>query len=162
MKIINDSSKNILLQVDKKWEKEVDSQRLKQAILMSLKLAQIREEVQLSLVIVGDEEMTRLHESYRSESGTTDVLTFAYEDEADNEEMRGYLGDIIVSYEQAIRQAVPYGHKTQDELDLLAVHGTLHLLGYDDETKAEKEEMWLRQHQIMQALGLESVAPTLS
>jgi probable rRNA maturation factor len=162
MKKINITFKNILLQVDKKWEKEVDSQRLKQAILMTLKLEQIRKEVQLSLVIVGDEEMTRLHESYRSESGTTDVLTFAYEDEADNEEMRGYLGDIIVSYEQAIRQANREGHKTQDELALLAVHGTLHLLGYDDETLAEKEEMWQQQYQVMQALGLGSVAPTLS
>ena len=153
--------KNILLQVHSKWEKEVDSQRLKQAILMTLKLEQIGKEVQLSLVIVGDEEMTHLHESYRSEAGTTDVLTFAYQDEAEVEEMRGYLGDIIVSYEQASRQARGEGHNTQDELDLLAIHGTLHLLGYDDQTLAEKEQMWQRQHQVMEALGLGHVAPRL-
>lgn len=159
--VSNVGEKNIGLQVDSKWEKEVDSQRLKEAILMTLKLEQIGKKVQLSLVIVGDEEMTDLHESYRSESGTTDVLTFAYENEAEVEEMRGYLGDIIVSYEQASRQARGEGHNTQDELDLLAVHGTLHLLGYDDETVAEKQEMWQRQHQVMQALALGHVAPRL-
>jgi probable rRNA maturation factor len=73
--------------------------------------------------------------------------------------MEGYLGDIIICYPQAARQAEEEGHPTQDELDLLAVHGTLHLLGYNDETPEDQKVMWSRQEAVMRRLGLGIVAP---
>ncbi|MGB0388185.1 MAG: rRNA maturation RNase YbeY [Ardenticatenaceae bacterium] len=155
-------SQHIEIQIDSRWAEEVDVTRIQRAIVTTLKLdpesAQLNDST-LSFVIVGDEEITRLHESYRAESGTTDVLTFPYEEDALVEEMRGYLGDIIVCYPQAARQGGAEGHSVQDELDLLAVHGTLHLLGYDDETPAEKKSMWRQQRQVMAQLGLPHVAP---
>lgn len=149
--------------IDTAWTDKIDLSRLEQAIVITLQVQseQIEglEACSLSFVVVGDEEMTRMHESYRAEGGTTDVLTFPYDQDHLPEEMQGYLGDIIVCYPQAARQGEAEGHTAQDELDLLAVHGTLHLLGYDDETAEEKVRMWREQRTIMEQLGLSQVAP---
>lgn len=149
--------------IDPSWADHIDLNRIERAIVTTLQLQseQIEglEACSLSLVVVGDEEMTRMHESYRAEAGTTDVLTFPSDADDLPEEMQGYLGDIIVCYPQAARQAYPEGHMPQDELDLLAVHGTLHLLGYDDESPEEKVRMWQEQRVAMQQLGLGQVAP---
>lgn len=145
------------------WADKVDLDRIERAIVTTLQLQseQIEgvEACSLSFVVVGDKEMTRMHESYRAEAGTTDVLTFPSDEDDLPEEMQGYLGDIIVCYPQAARQGHGEGHTPQDELDLLAVHGTLHLLGYDDETAEEKVRMWQQQRAAMELLGLGQVAP---
>ncbi len=145
----------IQLQVDPRWEQQVDAQRLGDAVRHALQ----GESAELSLVIVGDEEMARLHGAYRDDPTTTDVLTFPYEDDGVDEEMAGYLGDVIVCFEQAARQAEEEGHAVGEELVLLAVHGTLHLLGYDDESPDEKAEMWARQREVMEEIGLAQIAP---
>jgi probable rRNA maturation factor len=151
----------IQVEVEPPWEPQVDKERLRRAV-HTLLAAEQAPEAGLSLVIVGDEEMARLHQQFRNDPDTTDVLTFPYEDDESLEEMAGYLGDIIVCYEQAARQAAEEGHSTQDELDLLAVHGTLHLLGYEDEAGAEeKARMWERQAQTLDQLGLGDVAPRM-
>ena len=153
----------IELHIHDPWVGKVDVNRIKEAIVTTLQLQSQQidhlEACSLSFVVVGDEEMTRMHESYRAEAGTTDVLTFPYDEDDVREEMQGYLGDIIVCYPQAARQGRAEGHQPQDELDLLAVHGTLHLLGYDDETPQEKVRMWKEQQLVMQRLGLAEVAP---
>jgi len=145
------------------WVDKVDRNRIERAIVTTLQLQseQIEglEACSLSFVVVGDEEMTRMHESYRAEAGTTDVLTFPSHEDDLPEEMQGYLGDIIACYPQAARQGHAEGHEPQDELDLLAVHGTLHLLGYDDETAQEKVRMWQEQRAAMEQLELGHVAP---
>jgi probable rRNA maturation factor len=153
---------NVALQIDARWERQVDTARLERAVSTTLESEGFASQPSLSIVIVGDEEMTRLHEAYRHEEGTTDVLSFPYDSETpdpDNE-MAGYLGDIILCYPQAARQAADEGgHTTQDELDLLTVHGVLHLLGYDDETPAEQAQMWAHQARVMAKLALGHVAP---
>lgn len=152
-------SNPVRLQSDPLWEAHVDEARFQRAIQALFQLENVPEGSHLSLVIVGDEEMSRLHESYRAEAGTTDVLSFPYEDDGLDEEMAGYLGDVILCYEQAARQGEAEGHSAQDELDLLAIHGALHLLGYDDETPDEKARMWERQRAVLAALGLDAIAP---
>src|SRR5690606_5102045 len=97
-------SNPIEIQVDPRWSLHVDSDRLRHAIRTTFQLEGIQADPGVSLVIVGDEEITRLHEHYRNEPGTTDVLTFPYEDNGLEEEMVGYLGDIIICYPQAARQ----------------------------------------------------------
>lgn len=64
------------------------------------------------------------------------------------------LGDIVISYPKAKEQAEEYGHSLERELGFLAVHGFLHLLGYDHETAEEEKEMFQRQEEILQQAGL--------
>jgi probable rRNA maturation factor len=149
----------IEIQVDPRWASQVDSARLQNAIRTTFQMGGIMSEPGVSLVVVGDEEMTRLHEHYRDEPGTTDILTFPYEDDGVEEEMAGYLGDIVVCFPQAARQGAEEGHTAQAELDLLAVHGTLHLLGYDDEDPVARVRMWQQQKLVLERLGLTGVAP---
>lgn len=152
-------SNPIEIQVDPRWASQVNTERLENAIRTTFQIEGILTEPGVSLVIVGDEEMTRLHEHYRNEPDTTDVLTFPYEDDGMDEEMSGYLGDIVLCYPQASRQGADEGHSAQEELDLLAVHGTLHLLGYDDEDPVAKVRMWQQQRVVMERLGMSGVAP---
>lgn len=149
----------IAIQIPPQWEAQVDSAALQQAVETVWQAEGMVGKAAISLVIVGDEEMSRLHEQYRAEAGTTDVLTFPYEQDYDYGEMEGYLGDIVLCFEQAQRQGGTEGHEVQEELLLLTVHGMLHLLGYDDETPSAKLEMWQRQRIIMGELGMRHVAP---
>lgn len=152
---------NVELQIDARWARQVDPERLRRAVRTTLDVEGIGGEPGLTIVIVGDEEMTQLHEAYRNEPGTTDVLSFPYDQSTLDAtgEMAGYLGDIIICYPQAARQAEEEGHSTQSELDLLAVHGILHLLGYDDETPDGRLLMWVRQERVLRRLGLSGIAP---
>ena len=89
---------------------------------------------QVTLVLTDDDEITALNREYRSIDAATDVLSFPFDDEFVPEEERSYLGDVVIALPYATRQAQRAGHSVADELALLAVHGLLHLLGYDDET----------------------------
>ncbi|MDQ4074924.1 MAG: rRNA maturation RNase YbeY [Chloroflexota bacterium] len=150
---------NIQLQIDPQWAQQVDGERLARAAHEVLRVERVPEGAEMSLVVVGDEEMVRLNESFRDTSHTTDVLSFPYVSEGIDEEMEDYLGDVILCYDQAARQAEEEGHSVEEELILLTVHGTLHLLGYDDETPEEKAVMWAQQRRIMEQLDLGQIAP---
>ena len=67
--------------------------------------------------------------------------------------MGAYLGDIVIAYPYAARQAVRFGNSTAAEVRLLTVHGVLHLLGYDHATPAEEAAMWAIQEQVLAAFG---------
>ena len=71
-----------------------------------------------------------------------------------------YLGDIIIALPYAARQAAAAGHAAEAELQLLAVHGTLHLLGYDHASPEEKAAMWSAQTAVLTQLGLSHIIPT--
>lgn len=92
-----------------------------------------------SIILIDDDKMHEMNKQYRGIDNTTDVLSFAYEDnEIVKSEIRE-LGDIFVSIPKMIEQAKTYGHSEKRELSFLVVHGLLHLLGYDH-TKGEEEE----------------------
>jgi probable rRNA maturation factor len=76
--------------------------------------------------------------------------------------MLGYLGEIVIAYPVAQAQAQAAGHTVQAEITLLAVHGLLHLFGFDHDTPENKKKMWAAQHQVMAGLGLAHVQPTES
>jgi probable rRNA maturation factor len=83
-------------------------------------------------LVTDAEEIQQLNASYRNIDRVTDVLTFpAWEGDAILCPPDGYLGDIAICYERAAEQAQEYGHSLERELAFLAVHGALHLLGYD-------------------------------
>jgi probable rRNA maturation factor len=127
---------------------------LKTAVQTTLSHEQI-EAAALSILLTGDADIQKMNQEYRGEDRPTDVLSF----EAGTE-LGEYLGDIAISVETAVAQASTAGHDLVEELQLLAVHGTLHLLGYDHLHSEEKEVMWERQTAVLAALNLSHVTPT--
>jgi len=109
----------------------------------------------LGLLIANDENIRRLNVRYRGEDSVTDVLAFASGKDSDGfispPFTPPHLGDIAISYPLAVAQAAQYGHSTAEELDRLVVHGVLHLLGYDDQTRVGRKAMWARQEAIVRA-----------
>jgi probable rRNA maturation factor len=115
----------------------------------------------LTILLTDDEYLRRLNLQYRGEDHATDVLSFPAGGAIPGaEELDHYLGDVAISWAYAERQAAAKGHETAAELQLLAVHGVLHLLGYDHTDEAEKTMMWAAQRVILQKLGLEQIQPT--
>lgn len=90
---------------------------------------------EIALVFADDEKLARLNETYRGESGPTDVLAFPSAPDNSPAGEAPYLGDVLISVESASRNAAAAGSTLNQELCLLAVHGLLHLLGYDDSTE---------------------------
>ncbi len=119
----------------------------------------------LTVVVTDDETVQTLNRDYRGIDAPTDVLSFAAQESAATEpvladlppelvaEMGNYLGDVLIAYPYAAHQAAHYQNSVQAELRLLAVHGVLHLLGYDHATPEEEAVMWARQSEILAAFG---------
>ncbi len=112
----------------------------------------------LSIVINGDAHLQTLNRQYLGIDAPTDVLSVP-SNETDPDSGDIYLGDILISYPRAQAQAQSGGHPLQDELQLLAVHGVLHLLGYDHDQEDDKSQMWSLQAQILKSLGCSISAP---
>ena len=108
-----------------------------------------------NVILVNNEYIHELNRDYRHIDRPTDVITFALED---NKDFPGYdvriLGDIYISLEKAHSQAVEYGHSFKREICFLAVHGFLHLLGYDHMEKEEEKVMFARQDLILNETGI--------
>jgi len=111
---------------------------------------------QVTLVITDDEGIQALNREYLGRDAPTDVLAFGAQEAAESfvaaPEMEGYLGDVIVSYPRAVAQAEEQGQAVEEELNLLIVHGVLHLLGYDHADEQQKAAMWARQEAIVSGL----------
>jgi probable rRNA maturation factor len=111
---------------------------------------------QATLVITDNEGIRQLNRAFLANDAPTDVLAFSAQEEAGgfvtSPEAEHYLGDVIVSYPRALVQAREVGHSVERELDLLIVHGILHLLGYDHTDQDEKAVMWARQEAILSNL----------
>jgi len=132
---------------------------LEQGIAACLRLAEGTIEAELSLTLVDNTRIQELNRDYRGVDRPTDVLSFALQEESDEEpDIVGYhddaLGDIIISVERAREQALEYGHSLERELVYLAVHGTLHLLGYDHGEENEQREMRSKEEEVMLLLDL--------
>jgi probable rRNA maturation factor len=120
----------------------------------------------LSIVLAGDDQLQELNRQYLGNDAPTDVLSFPSSDATDGGTDPGgidpdtgdrYLGDILISVPRA--QAQAGGHPLEEELQLLVVHGVLHLLGYDHASPAEKECMWAVQAETMRRLGCSITGP---
>lgn len=100
---------------------------------------------EVCVVFVDDNFIRDLNKKYRGKDQATDVLSFTMQGAEDEQgffdETEDILGDIIISAETAARQCGGYGHAFEKEISYLAVHGVLHLLGYDHDTEKEKKEM---------------------
>lgn len=111
---------------------------------------------EVSLMVTDDDGIRRLNAGYRGKDIPTDVLSFPMlegEDGDDEAEMPVLLGDIVISIDTALRQAADFGHPVEREIAYLAVHGVLHLLGYDHEEEEGKEEMRKAEESVLAAIG---------
>ena len=116
-------------------------------VLLTLgKMDRLEREVgEISIAFVSDREMTSLNRKFRGRNKTTDVLTFPSGDDT-------FLGDIVVSIDQAKRQAADEKHSLATEVRYLILHGVLHALGYDHET--DKGEMNALELDVRERVGL--------
>lgn len=107
---------------------------------------------QIDITLVNDELMSQLHLVHKNDASTTDVLTF---DLRANRRSKSVVEvDLILCVDEARRQASLRGHWIERELLLYAVHGMLHLVGYDDTTPAKATRMHRREDEILQAIGV--------
>lgn len=130
---------------------------IEEAIRTTLSLLAANPDTGVDVTIVDDAAMQQLNREWRGVDDTTDVLAFAL-NEADGSdiELEGskLLGDVVVSIERATAQAEEYGHSLDVELAFLAIHGTLHLVGFDHQDEAERAAMRLKEDAVLQLLGL--------
>jgi len=112
----------------------------------------------LTIVVSDDAQLHALNRQYLGVDAPTDVLSFPA-GETDPDSGEAYLGDVLISYPRAASQAMAGGHTLRDELQLLVVHGVLHLLGFDHAEPDEKGRMWAIQAQVLQALGCRVLSP---
>jgi probable rRNA maturation factor len=137
---------------------EVNLESLQRAAQKTLDIDGTQADVDLSLVLTEDSQVRALNAQYMDVDAPTDVLSFPG-GETDPDTQAYYLGDVVISYPQALLQAQAGRHTLLDELQLLVVHGVLHLLGYDHAEDAEKARMWARQAEILSYLGCAVTMP---
>lgn len=142
---------------------------IEKLLLASAKKLSLEDNVEVSVTIVDNKRIQEINREYRSIDKPTDVISFALEDNDeedfdvffdeifDEEDMKipRLLGDIFISFDKAEEQAKEFGHALNREIGFLAVHGFLHLNGYDHQTEIEEKEMFSLQEEILEENGLE-------
>lgn len=141
----------------------VDTRPLREAVIQTLAQQGVREACEVVVVISDDAALCDLNARFRGIDAPTDVLSFADDTRGPFAGGSGnfprYLGDIVISLDRAREQAETAGGILVQELQLLTVHGVLHLLGYDHAEPAEKAAMWSAQSAILSALGADISIP---
>ena len=121
---------------------------------------QVKEGSEVSVTFVDNNRIQEINKEYRQKDAATDVISFAMEEMGEGEvEIIGsdepaLLGDIIISIDRMEEQAKEYGHSNDRELGFLAVHGFLHLLGYDHMNEEDEKVMFTRQRELLDSYGL--------
>jgi len=146
------------IQIDKRFQEFVREEFVRQVVECSLSTLSIDPNVEMGLLITDDETVRELNKEYRGIDETTDVLSFALtEGGADTDSPLFvtppdgllHLGEVIVSYPRAVRQARENNHAIEKEVALLVVHGTLHLLGHEHDEPTREQELRALQERIL-------------
>jgi len=137
----------ITIRVQRKFSSRVERARLEKIAQKTLRAE--KKSASLALYVTDDAEMRAFNRDFHATDAPTDVLAFPASMRRDASAGRLYIGDIIISYDTAKRQARDARWRIADELDLLLVHGILHLLGYADVTPRQRARMWKRQTEIL-------------
>lgn len=149
----------IYLEIDQEYSQKVAEANLTRAAKVALEQSGQSPEADLTLVITGDDRLQQLNRKYLGVDAPTDVLSFPNGD-VDPDTGLPYLGDILISFARAEAQARAGGHTIAEEIQLLVVHGVLHLLGHDHAEPNEKQRMWAAQGNILSALGISIDIPS--
>jgi probable rRNA maturation factor len=150
---------DILVSIDPAFSKQVQADWLTGLARITLEMEHAPS-CQLGIVVTGDEQVRSLNRDYAGEDHATDVLSFSLRegeafvspDETDR------LGEVIMSYETAERQAREAGHHVEEELAHLLVHGILHLLGHDHTAEEDAARMRHRERSVLAEAGYEAHA----
>lgn len=110
--------------------------------------------LEFNIIFVNNEKIHEINKTYRGIDRITDVISFALEDGEKVSLDHRVLGDIYISIDKAYSQALEYGHSNLREICFLAIHGLLHLLGYDHDTKEKEEVMFKKQEDILNEFGI--------
>ena len=141
------------IEVNNETEAELDEKALSDLCRFTLDRLRIHPQAELAVLLVDSAAMEQLHLQWMDEPGPTDVLSFPMDElrptPPDEEPSPGLLGDVVLCPDVARRQAAQAGHSFNDELQLLTVHGILHLLGYDHAEPEEEKEMFGLQKQLL-------------
>ncbi len=138
-------------------ETSEDLKKEEKEIAKILKYALKEEKVknaECNVIFVDNEKIHEINKTYRNIDRETDVISFALEDNLDVVMAIRLLGDIYISVDKAHEQAESYGHSFRRELSFLAVHGLLHLLGYNHEEKEDEIKMFARQEEVLTHYGI--------
>ena len=139
---------------------------LQELLLFIAKKESIPENAEVSVNFVNNKEIQELNSLYRQQDKITDVISFALQDLVEGEilikeedtigvSIPLALGDVVISIDKAIEQASEYNHSLERELGFLAVHGLLHLLGYDHMNEVDEKKMFKKQTDLLEEFGLE-------
>ncbi|MCY9006677.1 MULTISPECIES: rRNA maturation RNase YbeY [Peribacillus] len=147
--------------MDETNEVTEDAQQLVESILQfAARKENIEKDTELSVTFVDNDRIREINKEYRHKDSATDVISFALEEMGEDEveivgaEMPRMLGDIIISIERTKEQAEEYGHSFDRELGFLALHGFLHLLGFDHMNEEDEKVMFTKQKEILEEYGL--------
>lgn len=153
----------INLQVDKRFIANLERNWLRSVIRKVIKTLGLTSPVEVSLVVTDTEKVRQLNKEYRGKNEPTDVLAFAMISGKDKGKSFVtppdgvlHLGEVVISYPQAVKQAAERRHSVEQELVLLITHGILHLVGYDHEQPNEAEKMRSKEREIMAKIGSRS------
>ncbi len=150
------------VRIDDRYGSRVEPGVLREAAKRTLEQQHVEEGRELTVAVTGDQVVRELNRRHRGVDRSTDVLAFPNETVGPFVDAPGfgrYLGDVIISLPQAESQAVSAGNDFSAELQLLVIHGVLHLLGYDHQTEPEAAEMWAVQQAVLDELGIEVHLP---
>lgn len=114
----------------------------------------INSKKEFNLIFVNKDEIQRINKEYRKIDKVTDVISFALCDDEEYDKTSKELGDIFICVERALEQAADYGHSKEREFAFLAVHGYLHLCGFDHQTEEEEKVMFGKQEDILSNAGI--------
>lgn len=130
-------------------EKIKEIEEIKRVLTLAIKYEKLND-IEFNVILVDNNYIHELNRNYRGIDRETDVITFALEDNEEvNEDEYRLLGDIYISVDKAKSQAKEYGHSFKREICFLAIHGFLHLLGYDHMNKHDEEIMFSKQELIL-------------
>lgn len=146
---------------DMKLYSEETEALIQKVLAKGAELQKVPENAEISVLICDAPVIHELNKTYRGVDAPTDVLSFALnEGEDDVPEEEGELGDIVINLDRAEEQAKEFGHSKERETAYLAVHGFLHILGYDHYEPEEKKAMRAAEEAILSACGLERIVET--
>lgn len=148
---------NIL--IEKEFKKYIKSSWLKSIIRQVLDAENVAVKSEIGLLITNNRKIQELNLQYLEEDRPTDVLSFQMNEQLSNSPVfinvpdgKLHLGEVIISYPQAMKQAVEHGHSIEKEIVILLIHGILHLLGYDHDIPEREQSMRQRELSILKEI----------
>ena len=143
-----------MFEITNLYNEDIDTKDLKKVLKIAIKKLK-KKNIEFNIIFVDNKYIHKLNKEYRNIDRETDVISFALDDDNSFPKMdTDVLGDIYISIDKAKSQAEEYGHTFKRELCFLAVHGFLHINGYDHMTKEDEKIMFGLQEEILNEAGI--------